>query len=84
MGPVKAIPESVNLSVKQTGEMYWNGVAISRAGLAAQFAALAQQADPPSVAIRAESRTRYQYVADVLAAAQNANVQRISVEPDRR
>ena len=76
--------EPANLSVKQTGELYWNGVAINRGQLATQFAALSQRADGPSLAIRAEPRTRYQYVADVLAAARNANVQRISVESDAR
>jgi biopolymer transport protein ExbD len=77
--PPPATP--VNLSIKRTGEMYWNGVAINRAMLAANFAQLAQQADPPAVRIRPESSTRYALVTDLLAAARTADVRRISLEP---
>jgi biopolymer transport protein ExbD len=76
--------DSINLSIKQTGELYWNGVAITRAALASDLAAMANTDDAPTIAIHPEASTRYQYVADVLAAARSANVQRISVESGSR
>ena len=74
----------VSLSIKQTGELYWNGSAINRATLAANFAQLARQADSPAVIIRPEARTRYALVTDLLATARNADVRRISLEPANR
>lgn len=76
--------EAINLSVKETGELYWNGIAVSRGALENEFALIAAKQDPPTIAIRPQAATRYQYVAEVLAAARDANVQRISVEPQSR
>ena len=73
--------EPVNLSIKQTGELYWNGVALNRAELEQNLAIIAQQSSPPLVNLRPEARTRYELVAGVLATAKNANLQRIAIEP---
>jgi biopolymer transport protein ExbD len=75
--------DPVNLSIKQTGELYWNGVALNRAELAQNLAVLAQQSDPPTLTLRPEARTRYELVAGVLAQAKNAQLQRISIESAR-
>lgn len=74
-------PAPVNLSIKQTGELYWNGSPINRATLAANFAQLARLEDAPPVLVRPEASTRYTLVTDLLAAARNADVRRISLEP---
>jgi biopolymer transport protein ExbD len=76
--------EPINLSIKQTGELYWNGVALNRAELAQNLAVIAQQAEPPLLNLRPEARTRYELVAGVLATAKNANLQRIAIEPTAR
>ncbi|TLY51483.1 MAG: biopolymer transporter ExbD [Gammaproteobacteria bacterium] len=75
--------DPVDLSIKQTGELYWNGVALNRAELAQNLAVLGQQSDPPQLTLRPEARTRYELVAGVLAAAKNANLQRIGIESVR-
>ncbi|HET7063342.1 MAG TPA: biopolymer transporter ExbD [Rudaea sp.] len=77
-------PAPVNLSIKQTGELYWNGGAINRATLAANFAQLARQVDAPPVLVRPEASTHYALVTDLLAAARNADVRKISLEPANR
>jgi biopolymer transport protein ExbD len=74
-------PAPVSLSIKQTGELYWNGSPINRLALTANFAQLARQADAPPVLVRPEASTRYALVTDVLAAARNADLRRISLEP---
>jgi biopolymer transport protein ExbD len=76
--------DPVNLSIKRTGELYWNGIAINRAELSQNLAVLAQQSDPPAFTLRPEASARYELVADVLTAAKNANLERISIEPGRR
>jgi len=72
--------DPVKLSIKQTGELYWNGVSINRAQLERNLVVLAAQENPPSLTLRPEARTKYARVAEVLVAAKNANLQRISVE----
>lgn len=76
--------DPVKLSIKETGELYWNGVAINRGELARNLATIAQQNDPPPLTLRPEARTRYERVADILATAKNANLRRISIEPTGR
>ena len=76
--------DPVTLSIKQSGELYWNGVALNRAELARNLAVIAQQSDPPILNLRPEARTRYELVAGVLATAKNANVSRIAIEPAAR
>lgn len=73
--------DPINLSIKQTGELYWNGVALNRAELGRNLAVVAQQPDPPLLNLRPEARTRYELVAGVLATAKNAKLQHIAVEP---
>jgi biopolymer transport protein ExbD len=75
--------EPVRLSVKRTGELYWNGGAINRAQLAANLGALARAGQSQSLEIYPDPGTRYERVTDVLVAARNANVQHISFAPAR-
>ena len=75
--------EPIRLSIKRTGELYWNGAAINRAALVANLDALAQQPLPPTLEIHAEAQARCALVTDVLVAAQNAAVHEISIAPTR-
>ena len=73
--------EPIVLSLKQTGELYWNGVALNRGQVEENLALAARQAEPPQLTLRPEARTRYALVADTLAAAQNAGLRRIAIDP---
>jgi len=84
VGACPAPSDPVTLSIKQSGELYWNGVALNRSELASNLAVIAQQPEPPSLNLRPEARTRYELVADVLAAAKNAKLSRIAIEPAAR
>jgi biopolymer transport protein ExbD len=75
--------EPVRLAIKYTGELYWNGAAISRGVLLANLGALGRQPLPQTLEIHAEANARYALVTDVLAAAHNAAVQQISIAPTR-
>jgi len=52
--------------------------------LAANFAQRARQAHAPPVLARPEASTRCALVTDLLAAARNADVRKISLEPANR
>ncbi|HEY2397272.1 MAG TPA: biopolymer transporter ExbD [Rudaea sp.] len=75
--------EPVRLAIKRTGELYWNGAAISRGALLANLGALGQQQLPQTLEIHAEANARYALVTDVLAAAHSAAVHEISIAPTR-
>ena len=76
--------DPVDLSIKRTGELYWNGIAINRGELAQNLAVLAQQSDPPTLTLRPEATAKYDQVAEVRTAAKNANLQHIGIEPAHR
>ena len=80
--PKPATP--VALSIKQTGELYWNGSSINHATLALNLAALARQHDAPVLVVHPEAHTRYALVTNVLAVANDARVSRISLESAER
>ena len=72
-------PEPIRLSIKRTGELYWNGNAIDRASLAANLAALAQRTQETPLEIHVETGTHYAQVTNVLAAARNSGVRQIGI-----
>ena len=73
---------SVRLDIAFDGTLYWDGQFVaSVAALRPKFEAVLQQADPPIISVVPEKRTRYERVAQVLAAAQRSHVTRMSVAP---
>ena len=75
-------PKTVNLAIDGTGHIFWDGEEIHRAALPARLAA----AGPgnPELHLRADRATRYETVADVMAAAQKAGITKIAfvTQPD--
>ena len=76
-------PEVIQLSVNAEGLIFWNGEAIHRDGLAGRLTAAA--VSHPELHLRADRAVRYDKVADVLAAAQQAGIVKIAfvTEPAR-
>ena len=74
-------PPPVRLALKRTGEMYWNGAAVSASALAVNLAALSAQSPEAALEIHPETGVRYDRVTDVLVAARNANVKSIGIAP---
>jgi biopolymer transport protein ExbD len=75
--PLPAQP--AHLAIKRTGEMYWNGAAVTRAGLALQLETLSHQADAAGLEIALEPSSRYELLTEALAAAQDAGVRSIGL-----
>jgi biopolymer transport protein ExbD len=81
-GAAGPTPPAVQLEIMYRGELYWNGEHIASTDeLASKLAALAGQKNPPMLQVRPEKRAPYQYVAEVLAAAQRLHVEKMSVLP---
>jgi len=69
----------VRLAVKRTGELYWNGAAVSQGGLVAQMQALAREPQSSTLEVHVEANARYALLTGVLSAASNAGVRQIRI-----
>jgi|SRR5690348_577682 len=72
--PEDAGNQPITISVKETGELYWNDEPITEATLQAQLRVLAQRQPQPELQIRADRETQYQLVSSVMADAKNAGM----------
>ncbi|HSG22940.1 MAG TPA: biopolymer transporter ExbD, partial [Azonexus sp.] len=76
-------PEVIQLAIDIDGLIFLNGEAIHRDALDARFAVVS--ARQPELHLRADRKVAYEKVADVMAAAQRANIVKIAflTEPAR-
>jgi biopolymer transport protein ExbD len=78
--PAAAPPPSVRLTIYSGGEIYWNDEWVeSLELLLPRLQALGRQANAPALRVVPDKRTRYERVAQVLAAAQRSHVRALSV-----
>ena len=77
-------PHVIQLAIDGEGGLFWNGEALHRDALAPRFEAVRQ--DNPELHLRADRNTRYEKVAEVMAAAQRAGIVKIAfvTEPAQR
>jgi biopolymer transport protein ExbD len=68
--------QTIQLALDASGALFLDGAATSRAAVEAHFAALT--ARQPELHLRADRATRYEQVADILAAAQRAGINKIA------
>lgn len=69
--PAPEKPETVTLSIDPAGAIFWNDAPVSQADLPARMAAAAQKQPQPELQLRADKATRYEVIAQVMAAAQS-------------
>jgi biopolymer transport protein ExbD len=70
-------PEHIELAIRASGELLWNGAPVTLAELPARFAAEAAHQPQPEVHLRADRRTYYEVIAKVMSASSRAGLQRI-------
>jgi biopolymer transport protein ExbD len=75
--PARETPQTITLSIDDAGKLYWNDAPISMNDMRARFADAAKAAQKPEVHLRASSATRYEVIAQVMGAAQQAGLERI-------
>ena len=80
--PARQTPQTISLSIDGAGKLYWNGKPITLEQMRAQFAEAGKQADQPDIQLRAERSTRYEVIAQVMGAAQQAGLARIGFVTD--
>lgn len=68
-------PESITVSIDATGKVFWNDAALDDvAALQGRLSEAAVRTPKPELLLRADRQARYQSIADVLSAAQQAGL----------
>jgi biopolymer transport protein ExbD len=75
--PAPEKPETVTLSINGAGALFWNDVPVEQKDLEARLAAAAQKKPQPELQLRADKSTRYEVIAQVMAAAQGNGMTKI-------
>jgi biopolymer transport protein ExbD len=75
--PNKTQPENIQLAVKVSGEIYWNGQPVAAYDLPSRMSAAARLDPQPEVHLRADRTTEYEKVARVMSMAARAGLTRI-------
>jgi len=70
-------PQNIQLAIRSSGEVYWNGAAIDDASLAPRMAAAAKLDPQPELQLRADRTTEYQKVAEIMSAAAKVGLVKI-------
>ena len=73
----EAKPETIRLSVDAAGQYYWNEALLNDADLGPQLSASAVHQPQPELHIRGDKAVRYERVALLMAAAQQAGLKKI-------
>ena len=80
--PAPEKPETISLSINGEGAIFWNDAAIEQKELDAKLAAAAQRSPQPELQLRADKSTRYEIIAQVMAAAQNNGLNKMGFVTD--
>jgi biopolymer transport protein ExbD len=75
--PAPEKPETVTLAINAAGEVFWNDAPVTQSDLPARMAAAAQKKPQPDLQLRADKSTRYEIIAQVMAAAQSNGLTRL-------
>jgi len=75
--PDEAPAQPITLTVRDTGELYWNDEPITEAAMQAQLRVAAQRTPQPELQIRSDRDTEYQVVASVMTDAKNAGMVKV-------
>jgi biopolymer transport protein ExbD len=75
--PARPTPETITLSIDAAGKIYWNAKPVSADQMRTQFAEAGRRPEQPEIQLRAARATRYEVIAQVMGAAQQAGLERI-------
>ena len=83
--PSLQLPGAVMIAIDAGGALYWDDDKVDLAQLGARMALAARLAPAPELQLRADKNTRYEVVAQVMAAAQTHGLHKIGfiTEPNK-
>ena len=75
-------PEHIEFGIRESGDLFWSGEAVTQSDLPQRFAAEALKEPQPEMHIRADRHVQYEKVAQVMALAAKAGLVRIGFVSD--
>ena len=75
--PAPTEPTTISLSINGAGAVFWNNDAVTLDDLTTRLATAAKQQPQPQVQLRADKGTRYEVIAQVMAAAQGNGITKL-------
>jgi biopolymer transport protein ExbD len=75
-------PEHIEFGIRESGDLFWSGEAVTLDNLPQRFAAEALKEPQPEMHIRADRHVQYEKVAQVMALAAKAGLVRIGFVSD--
>jgi len=72
--PDNANKHPITLTIKNTGDLYWDDEPITEAGMQAKLRVAAQQQPQPELQIRADEDTEYQLISTIMGDAKAAGM----------
>jgi biopolymer transport protein ExbD len=82
--PAPEKPETISLSINDAGLIFWNDQAIQQKELDEKLALAAKKNPQPELQLRADKATRYEVIAQVMAAAQTNGLTKMGFVTDPR
>ena len=70
-------PKNIQLAIRASGDIFWNGEPVSRLQLRERLAASSRLQPQPEIHLRADRTTQYQAIAEVMADTAKAGLIRI-------
>ncbi len=75
--PAPEKPETITLAINGEGKLFWNNAPVSLDELGGRFSTASQKKPLPELQLRADKATRYEVIAQVMAAAQGNGMTKI-------
>ncbi len=75
--PAPEKPETITLAINGEGKLFWNNAPVSLDELGGRFSTASQKKPQPELQLRADKATRYEVIAQVMAAAQGNGLTKI-------
>jgi len=72
--PDNANKHPITLTIKNTGDLYWDDEPVTEAGMQAKLRVAAQQRPQPELQIRADEDTQYQLISTIMGDAKAAGM----------
>lgn len=80
--PAQQQGATVSIAIDASGQVHWNDAAVGDDALAALMLGAARQDPQPELQLRADKNTRYEVVAQVMAAAQSRGLTKLGFVTD--
>ena len=67
----------INIAIDHDGSVYWNGFVVDAEAMRTRISAAAKADPPPELHLRADRKTPYERLAQVMSAAQSGGLSKI-------